>query len=325
MRRNQTNRERPSRFNPREANSYNATSSQLQMPTHYPARNNYQLNAPVSTSTLTPEQAAFELEFKKWEKSFDDWKNAYANHPDRTAYKQYEKKFLDVREKLIAKRAQIYKQNVPLELQLDLQLSAASQMAESILQKFSEPPSYIETPLNPMNIQRTSMANFNDFNSNSRDGGGFNNMLNRSRSPYLNRSPPRNPYQMEPRNSSFQMDQRNNFYQMQPGIRSFQRPSIANNFQMEPINNTYQMESKRNFQGKQRQNLSNRSRSPINRNHNRSKNKPKESAPKGPAQPKDLALFQSDPNSKRTKKRQEQMIRQLARTDVYPNVPWYIS
>lgn len=299
MRRNQANREKPSRFNPREVNSYNAASSQLQMPTHYPSRNNYQLNqlnAPsVTTNSLTPEQVAFEIEFTKWEKSFDDWKNAYANHPDRSSYKQYEKKFLDVREKLIAKRAQIYKQNIPLGLQLDLQLSAASQMAESILQKFSEPTPYIELPLNPTTGPRPLMSNFNDSNRNSRGGGGFNSMPNRSRSPYLNRSPPRNPYQMEPRNNSFQMDQRNNYYQMEPGSGSYQ---------MQPRDNNFRMEPRRNFQINQRQNFSNRSRSPVNRM---------------PAQ------RQADPNSKRNKKREAQMIRMLAKTDVYPNVPWYIT
>lgn len=82
----------------------------------------------------TQEQLAFDLEYTKWENGFSDWKRAYANHPDRVAYRQYEKKFLDVREKLLLKKAQLF--GSTLETQFENQLSAASQMATTILQKY---------------------------------------------------------------------------------------------------------------------------------------------------------------------------------------------
>lgn len=91
----------------------------------------------------TPEQHSFELEFAQWEQGFSDWKRAYEHHPDRVAYRQYEKKFLDVREKLLLKKAQIFG-SPSLETQFENQLSAASQMAANILQRFGEgsTPSY---------------------------------------------------------------------------------------------------------------------------------------------------------------------------------------
>ncbi|CAG9804774.1 unnamed protein product [Chironomus riparius] len=89
----------------------------------------------------TPEQLAFDSEFKKWEKSFEDWKRAYANHPDRVAYREYEKKFLDVREKLMEKRKQIYNEGPgPATNSFDNFLSAADAMANSILSKFGDAP-----------------------------------------------------------------------------------------------------------------------------------------------------------------------------------------
>lgn len=50
----------------------------------------------------TPEDIAFEEEFRKWEEQFEQWKKENQNHPDKTQYKAYEKQFMDVREKLLS-------------------------------------------------------------------------------------------------------------------------------------------------------------------------------------------------------------------------------
>lgn len=92
---------------------------------------------PPMPAPLTQEQLAFEVEFGKWEKSFLDWQKAYANHPDRVAYKQYEQKFLAVRDKLFVKRTQIYSKT-STERKLANELGAAAAMAESILHQFGE-------------------------------------------------------------------------------------------------------------------------------------------------------------------------------------------
>lgn len=77
-------------------------------------------------------------EFTKWEKSFDDWKRSYANHPDRNAYREYEQKFLSVREKLLEKRKQIYGDSKAFGKDFNNHLLAADAMANSILSKYGE-------------------------------------------------------------------------------------------------------------------------------------------------------------------------------------------
>lgn len=78
------------------------------------------------------------MEFAKWEKSFEDWKKAYETHPDRISYQIFEQKFLEVKNQLLMKRSQIYKQKC-FRQQLEADLIEATKMAESILQKFDEP------------------------------------------------------------------------------------------------------------------------------------------------------------------------------------------
>lgn len=166
---NRRNMNQQSRFGPQsysQDDRFNGTPA-LDLSRHFPSRNAFQ----SATPSLTAEQIAFEKEFKKWELGFETWKKAYASHPDRDAYRQYENKFLDVRVKLMEKRAQIYGKNI-LETVLENELDAASRMAESILEKFSEPR--------------------NDrFSSQQSAPEGFRGRPDRSRSPYVNRSPPR--------------------------------------------------------------------------------------------------------------------------------------
>lgn len=187
MNRFNRNRSRKPRFN------QPFVSSSSQGPVQY-----LPLNPPsgmnLRQDPRTPEQIAFELEFKKWETGFEDWKRSYANHPDRTAYYQYEKKFLDVREKLVQKRAQIYNQK-SLQQQLDSQFVAASLMAESILSKFSEPsvPVYnnMSNDSRPfdMNDQRMMRSPMNQqrFNNPSQNYSRGNETI----TSYRNRTPPR--------------------------------------------------------------------------------------------------------------------------------------
>jgi hypothetical protein len=49
-----------------------------------------------------------DVEFNNWEQSFDAWNQSFSNHPDQTMFKQYERQFLDVRDKLLEKRKAIY-------------------------------------------------------------------------------------------------------------------------------------------------------------------------------------------------------------------------
>lgn len=53
------------------------------------------------------EEKFFDDQFKKWEEEFECWKKQNANHPDKKAYAEYEKKFTDVRAKLLERREQM--------------------------------------------------------------------------------------------------------------------------------------------------------------------------------------------------------------------------
>lgn len=85
----------------------------------------------------TPEQIEFDMEFLRWEKSFASWRRDFAVHSNTAAYRQYEQKFLKVREALLLKKAELY--GPSLEEKLENQLNAATQAAQNILQRFGPP------------------------------------------------------------------------------------------------------------------------------------------------------------------------------------------
>lgn len=95
----------------------------------------------------TPEEIVFDAQFCKWEEQFMNWKRDNANHPDRKAYNDYEKKMEECRAKLVARREEIrrnrsrchnqsndcqenIKQNVGLERQILSQPSEKSDTFE---------------------------------------------------------------------------------------------------------------------------------------------------------------------------------------------------
>lgn len=55
----------------------------------------------------SPEEIAFDEQFRKWEEQFATWKRENANHPDREAYFEYENKMQECRKKLLQRRAQM--------------------------------------------------------------------------------------------------------------------------------------------------------------------------------------------------------------------------
>lgn len=55
----------------------------------------------------TPEEIAFDEQFRKWEEQFLNWKRDNANHPDRKAYQDYETKMEECRTKLLARREEM--------------------------------------------------------------------------------------------------------------------------------------------------------------------------------------------------------------------------
>jgi hypothetical protein len=304
MDRNRGNHDRMSRFGPRD--NYNGPPNPMQMPMQYPTRQMQMQQNPIQP--LTSEQLAFELEFKKWEQSFTDWQKAYANHHDRVAYKQYEGKFLEVRDKLLIKRRQIYSKNT-METQLASELGAAAAMADSILQKFGEPsmpsgpnfdnrrgggdsrfdkrfdrppPIPMMTPPMPMMTPQMPMM-MNRYD----DSRGNRQNQNRSRSPYFNRDPPGRQDRMSRQNFSrspprHQGSRERNQNDMQ---RRGGRPSFGDNRRDERNNRDDRNRRDGNSRGRQ------------------------------------------DDNSRMIpgpKPKEAQIKRDLERKDVYPNVPWLV-
>ncbi|XP_058825718.1 uncharacterized protein LOC131685786 isoform X2 [Topomyia yanbarensis] len=60
----------------------------------------------------TAEELAFDEQFRKWEEEFDNWKRKNANHPDKSTYREYEKKFEDCRKKLVERREYLKKKRL---------------------------------------------------------------------------------------------------------------------------------------------------------------------------------------------------------------------
>ncbi|KAL7012671.1 hypothetical protein ACKWTF_014976 [Chironomus riparius] len=121
----------------------------------------------MGMNSKTPEQIAFDKEFEKWEKSFDDWKQNNQSHPDPSQYQFYEQKFLSVRSKLLKKRREIYGEgtsSLASKTPFDSQLNAADAMANSILSKFGSGGG---------NSGRKNNNNNNNNNNGGRGQGGM--------------------------------------------------------------------------------------------------------------------------------------------------------
>lgn len=72
------------------------------------SRTDCNLDEPLDDDiSKTPEEIAFDDQFRKWEEQFMNWKRDNANHPDRKAYNDYESKMEECRSKLLQRRAEM--------------------------------------------------------------------------------------------------------------------------------------------------------------------------------------------------------------------------
>ncbi|XP_058170884.1 uncharacterized protein LOC131286040 [Anopheles ziemanni] len=62
---------------------------------------------PPLPEETSAEEIAFDEQFRKWEQEFETWKRKNKNHPDKTAYREYEQKCMDCRKKLLERREQL--------------------------------------------------------------------------------------------------------------------------------------------------------------------------------------------------------------------------
>uniref|UniRef100_A0A182NQX4 YLP motif-containing protein 1 n=1 Tax=Anopheles dirus TaxID=7168 RepID=A0A182NQX4_9DIPT len=60
----------------------------------------------------SPEEIAFDEQFRKWEQEFETWKRTNINHPDKVAYREYEQKYEEQRKKLLDHREQLRRRRI---------------------------------------------------------------------------------------------------------------------------------------------------------------------------------------------------------------------
>uniref|UniRef100_A0A182VW57 YLP motif-containing protein 1 n=1 Tax=Anopheles minimus TaxID=112268 RepID=A0A182VW57_9DIPT len=60
----------------------------------------------------SPEELAFDEQFRKWEQEFETWKKTNINHPDKAAYREYEQKYEEQRKKLLDHREQLRRRRI---------------------------------------------------------------------------------------------------------------------------------------------------------------------------------------------------------------------
>lgn len=121
--------------------------------THATSRKPYESNPPASNelaskstnqiaeeaSDKTPEEKAFDEQFKKWEEEFTNWKLQNANHPDTRAYLEYEQKMEECRTKLLERREQMKRRKLEL-LQQQQQKQQQSQPSVQVTSIAQEQP-----------------------------------------------------------------------------------------------------------------------------------------------------------------------------------------
>lgn len=205
-------------------------NSQFSSPRSGSANNFFNPGNYSNKPKLTPEQVAFENEFTKWESSFAEWKRTYANHPDQSAFREYEKKFLDIRDKLLIKRTRVYGSSNP-HSEFEAHLNAASSMAEHLL-NFDESP-------NRQNRFSNQRNNFGQQNNSNR----FNNQQNNRGNQFSNQG---NPNRFNPYQNSSNNDQR--FKKQAGGNINFMRSSSQTSG---TSNNQNQNKNQNNLKNKQ--------------------------------------------------------------------------
>lgn len=112
--------------------------------------NNVSYDAVSSQSKITDveseksaEELAFDEQFRNWENEFTKWKQQNLNHPDRTAYVEYEEKMEQCRTKLLERREQMRRRKIDKNLISDVKTIAP------LLQEHLQKHNSISAPILP--------------------------------------------------------------------------------------------------------------------------------------------------------------------------------
>lgn len=128
---------------------------------------------------LSEAEKKFDKEFAAWEAQFQKWKEQNANHPDKSQYREYEKKWESWRNSLLERREQMRKKRVALT-------SGTSSGTQQKIPNFSQPPPNMASKTNVPTTTRTGSVgqypppnqnneplSFKNLGSNENTGVGF--------------------------------------------------------------------------------------------------------------------------------------------------------
>ncbi|XP_035778763.1 uncharacterized protein LOC118459463 isoform X2 [Anopheles albimanus] len=124
---------------------------------------------PPPPEEMSPEEIAFDLQFKNWEQEFEVWKRNNSNHPDKVAYREYEQKCMECRRKLLARREQLRRDRIEKKRLLTNNLVAKPPPPPPPL----PPPTETEASNRTTSKPENSVAPFESvFNHVTSSGGG---------------------------------------------------------------------------------------------------------------------------------------------------------
>lgn len=106
---------------------------------------------PISSKSnveeLSEAEKKFDKEFAAWEAQFQKWKEQNVNHPDKTQYREYEKKWESWRNSLLERREQMRKKR--------LALAGGTTSVSSKIPNFSQPPPTLNQQVSLSGVQQS--------------------------------------------------------------------------------------------------------------------------------------------------------------------------
>lgn len=127
----------------------------------------------TSVEELSEAEKKFDKQFAEWEAQFNKWKEQNANHPDKTQYREYEKKWETWRAQLLERREQMRRKRLNLanaspklslsEKKMPL-LNTPSDIPESQMTSFNRPPPTVNN--DPLEFAKKVIPGFDDKESN---------------------------------------------------------------------------------------------------------------------------------------------------------------
>uniref|UniRef100_A0AAR5Q2W0 YLP motif-containing protein 1 n=1 Tax=Dendroctonus ponderosae TaxID=77166 RepID=A0AAR5Q2W0_DENPD len=109
----------------------------------------------LNLEELTEAEKKFDKEFAAWEAQFNKWKEQNANHPDKSQYLEYEKKWDSWRNSLLDRREQMRKKRVALQASMTAHVTTPPILPQQQQKmQFKQPPPLIGQSFSNQGSQR---------------------------------------------------------------------------------------------------------------------------------------------------------------------------